>query len=168
MQRYIWSRLNNQQVGAYTEYFVKMELTMFGFQVYGTEVDDRGIDFVARHESGPFIEVQVKSLRPRSSGYVFMQKEKFMLREGLFLALGLLFEGQPPELYLVPSSTWQEPAGIFVSRDYEGRKSKPEWGLNISKKNMSALEPYRFERSVSKLIEETANSALQPTSFASG
>ncbi len=74
MQRYNWSRLNRQQVGAYTEYFVKMELTMYGFQVYSTEVDDRGIDFVARYEEGPFIEVQVKSLR--SAGYVFMQKDK--------------------------------------------------------------------------------------------
>ena len=88
MQRYTWSRLNKQQVGAYTEYFVKMELTMYGFQVYGTEVDDRGIDFVARHDRGPFIEVQVKSLRP--IGYVFMQKDKFTLREHLYLALGLL------------------------------------------------------------------------------
>jgi hypothetical protein len=36
MQRYQWSRLNKQQVGAYAEYFVKMELTMYGFQVYET------------------------------------------------------------------------------------------------------------------------------------
>ncbi|MEN6495356.1 MAG: hypothetical protein ABFD16_13835 [Thermoguttaceae bacterium] len=163
MQRYVWSRLNNQQVGAYTEYFVKMELTMFGFQVYRTEVDDRGIDFVAKYESGPFIEVQVKSLRPRPSGYVFMQKEKFMPRTGLFLALGLLFEEHPPELYLIPSMIWAEPASIFVSRDYEGLKSKPEWGLNVSKRNMAALEPFRFEVVVAKLIEETANKPLEPT-----
>ena len=74
MQRYQWSRLNGQQVGAYTEYFVKMELTIYGFQFYSSEVDDRSIDFVARHERGPFIEVQVKSLR--SLGYVFMEKSR--------------------------------------------------------------------------------------------
>ena len=34
MQRYDWDRLNKLQVGAYAEYFVKMELTMYGFQVY--------------------------------------------------------------------------------------------------------------------------------------
>ncbi len=62
LKRYQWSRLNKQQVGAYTEYFVKMELTMYGFQVYKTEVDDRGIDFVARYEQGPFLEIQVKSV----------------------------------------------------------------------------------------------------------
>ena len=42
MPRYNWKPLNNQQVGSYVEYFVKMELTMYGFEVYTTEVDDRG------------------------------------------------------------------------------------------------------------------------------
>jgi hypothetical protein len=41
MQRYIWSKLNNLQVGKFAEYFVKMELAMYGFLVYCTEVDDR-------------------------------------------------------------------------------------------------------------------------------
>ena len=77
INRYLWSHLNTQQVGTYAEYFVKMELTMFGFQVYSTEVDDRGIDFVARKGNGPFMEVQVKSLR--QFGYVFMHKSKFEL-----------------------------------------------------------------------------------------
>jgi hypothetical protein len=127
------------------------ELTMCGFQVYTTEVDDRGIDFVARYEQGPFIEVQVKSLR--STGYVFMQKDKFMLRKSLYLALGLLFEGQPPELYLIPSLVWEKPDAVFVSRDYVGLKSKPEWGLNLSKKHLSMLDPYRFEQTVNSLCQ---------------
>ncbi len=151
MQRYTWSHLNKQQVGTYTEYFVKMELTMCGFQVYTTEVDDRGIDFVARYEQGPFIEVQVKSLR--NTGYVFMQKDKFILRKSLYLALGLLFEGQPPELYLIPSLVWEKPDAVFVSRDYVGLKSKPEWGLNLSKKHLSMLDPYRFEQTVNSLCQ---------------
>ena len=71
--RYNWKNLNRQQVGAFSEYFVKMELTMFGFQVYSTEVDDRGIDFVVRYEDGPFLSIQVKSIREK--GYVFIQKE---------------------------------------------------------------------------------------------
>jgi hypothetical protein len=116
MERYVWSRLNNQQVGSYTEYFVKMELTMFGFQVYGTEVDDRGIDFVARHEDDPFIEVQVKSLR--SMGYVFMQKEKFTLQPFRYLAFGLLLDGQRPDIYHIQSMVWQQPNTVFVSREY--------------------------------------------------
>ena len=71
--RYNWKALNRQQVGTFSEYFVKMELTMLGFQVYSTEVDDRGIDFVVRYEKGPFLSIQVKSIREK--GYVFMRRK---------------------------------------------------------------------------------------------
>lgn len=151
MPRYLWKPLNKQQVGAYTEYFVKMELTMYGFQVYETEVDDRGIDFIARFQRGPFLEIQVKSLR--SLGYVFVEKEKFHLYENNYLALGLLMEGQPPELFLLPSLVWRSPNALVVERNYEGLKSKPEWGLNISKKNMPALREYAFEAMIQKLLD---------------
>jgi hypothetical protein len=155
MQKYLWSLLNNQQVGMYTEYFVKMELTMYGFQVYGTEVDSRGIDFIARYENGPFLQVQVKSLR-KTPNYVFMHKAKFALHEQNYLALGLLFEGKPPSLYLIPSTIWTMPNLVFVERNYEGLKSKPEWGLNISQKNLQVLEPFFFESTVERLIAQAS------------
>jgi hypothetical protein len=113
---YQWGRLSKQQAGAYTEYFVKMELTMYGFQVYTSEVDDRGVDFVARYGCGPFVQVQVKSLR--SLGYVFMRKSKLALDEHTFIAFGLLLEDKPPLLYLIPSTVWKTPGTTFVSRDY--------------------------------------------------
>lgn len=151
MPRHQWSNLNKQQVGAYAEYFVKMELTMHGFQVYSTEVDDRGIDFVARREDGPFIEVQVKSLR--STGYVFMQKSKFPIREHMYLALVLFTENEAPRLFLIPSTTWLAPNEAFVGREYgaEGQTSKPEWGINLSKKNMPYIAPYEFDVTVGAL-----------------
>jgi hypothetical protein len=155
MQRYIWSKLTNQQVGKFAEFFVKMELAMYGFQVYCTEVDDRGIDFVARYNKGPFIELQVKYLR--SFGYVFMHKEKLLSREQLYLALGLLLERQPPELFLIPSTAWENGNAMFVSHEYEGLESKPEWGLKISKENIPLLELYRFEKMVVGMIGETPN-----------
>lgn len=146
MSRYIWSALNHLQVGAYAEYFVKMELTMHGFQVYNTEVDDHGIDFVARLADGPFIEVQVKSIR--ELGYVFLPKQRFTLRPNLYCAFVLLTEGKPPDLYLVPATAWLEPNTLLVDHDYKGLKSPPEYGLNVSKKNMPLLEQYRFEQTV--------------------
>jgi hypothetical protein len=149
MKRYIWSHLNNLQVGKYTEYFVKMELTMYGFEVYSTEVDDRGIDFVARRDGGPFVEVQVKSRR--GSEYVFMRKSEFELRDNLYLAFGLLRESKPPALYLIPSRVWESPNALFVSRDYAGLESAPEWGMNVSQKNMPLLNSFRFKTTVNKL-----------------
>ena len=152
MKKYNWEPLNRQQVGAFSEYFVKMELTMYGFQVYTTEVDDRGIDFVTKYENGPYLEIQVKSVR--STGYVFMQKEKFKLNKNLFLALAIFNQDEQPNLYLIPSTVWEKPDSVFVDRNYENLKSKPEWGINISNKNIPSLEKFCFEKTVSDLIEK--------------
>jgi hypothetical protein len=157
LERYKWSLLTKQQVGAYVEYFVKMELTMFGFHVYGTEVDDRGVDFIAQFGDGPFLKIQVKSVR--DSGYVFMEKSKFSLHEHRLLAFGLLIEGQPPNLFLIPSLEWRSPNALLRDRDYGGElKSAPEWGMNISKKNLTLLAAYSFEKTARAIIQLSESS----------
>jgi hypothetical protein len=144
-------------VGRFAEYFVKMEFALYGFQVYTAEVDDRGIDFIVRHESGGFYEVQVKS--SRGLNYVFMQKDKFPLRPDRLAAVVILVEDKEPDLYLIPASAWESPNALLVSRDYEGKQSKPEWGLNLSVKNLQLLANFRFDRTVGSLVQ-SGDSAL--------
>ena len=55
--------LNKNQLGRYGEYFVKMEFTRLGLDVYSPEVDDKGIDCIVRTSTGRFFEIQVKSAR---------------------------------------------------------------------------------------------------------
>jgi len=105
MNRYNWSRLNHLQVGKYAEYFVKMEFTLWGFDVYSSEVDDRGIDFVIRKDDTTYYDVQVKSIRDLN--YVFFPKASFVLRPNLLAAVVVLIEGEPPALYLIPSGAWK-------------------------------------------------------------
>jgi hypothetical protein len=154
MGRYTWSRLNHLQVGRFAEYFVKMEFALYGFEVYTAEVDDRGIDFVVRHEPARFYEVQVKSVR--GLNYVFMLKDKFPLRPDRIAAVVILLEEKPPELYLIPAVAWKQPNALLVSRDYEGKQSEPEWGLNLSAKNLPLLAGYRFDGVVTSLMQGPA------------
>jgi len=72
-----WFQLNSLQLGRYGEYYAKMEFASYGMDVYTSEVDDHGVDFVAKTKSGKFIEIQVKSIRVEKTGYVFMTKEHF-------------------------------------------------------------------------------------------
>ncbi|WP_289600611.1 hypothetical protein [Allofournierella massiliensis] len=61
----------------------------------------------------------------------------------------LLFSnGYLPDCYVIPSQTWTIPNALFVERNYDkpGQKSAPEWGINLSKKNLPLLEPYKEER----------------------
>lgn len=144
-----WSRLNHMQLGRYAEYLVMMEFTASGFDVYRAEVDDKGIDFVIRQGADAFYDVQVKSVRRLN--YVFMRKSKFEPRPNMLLALVLFDDGQEPDAYLIPSIEWLRPSGLLVDRDYPKGKSSPEWGINLSRTNLSLLEPYRWEVRVSEL-----------------
>jgi hypothetical protein len=153
MKKYAWSELNSLQIGKYAEYFVKMEFTQYGFDVYSSEVDDRGIDFVVRKERTNsmtnYYDVQVKSVR--ENGYVFFPKDKFNLRGNLLAAVVIFPEGEMPQVHLIPSLAWKTIDALLVSHDYEGKKSDPEWGLNISKKNMPLLERFTFQETVKHL-----------------
>lgn len=141
----LWSRkeLTAQKLGAFCEYYAKMTLISYGISVYSSEIDDHGIDFVAETRKG-FLKFQVKGVRS-SSQYVFMRKEYFNIEDdAMFLFLLLLTDGEHPDIYIIPASAWRQESTVFVSHDYEGKKSRPEYGVNISKKNMPELEKYRI------------------------
>jgi hypothetical protein len=143
MERYSWKAIRPLHLGRYAEYFVKMECARAGLDVYTSDVDDRGIDFVIRRDVGRYYDVQVKSIR--NMNYVYLAKSVFDLRPGLLLAFVNFREGQPPDLYLIPATAWMSPNALFVDRDYgSDRKSAPEWGMNLSVRNLPLLEPYRF------------------------
>ena len=101
MGNYTWKHLNNIQIGRYAEYFVKMELTLYGLEIYSSDIDDRGIDFVAKSLSSRYYDFQVKSVR--NNNYIFFQKSKFVLRDNLIASIVLFIENQKPLLYLIPS-----------------------------------------------------------------
>lgn len=149
MDKYNWHRLTPLQLGRYAEYFAKMEFTLHDFAVYTADVDDQGIDFVVRRSSDRYYDVQVKSCR--NLNYIFFRKDKFNLRPNLLAVIVLFIDGKAPGLYLIPSTAWSEPNALLVSRDYAGKKSKPEWGLNLSQKNLSLLTRFLFDAVVQDL-----------------
>jgi hypothetical protein len=139
-----WSKLNRIRLGKYAEYLVKTELLKHGIDVYSAEVDDKGIDLVLRRDSRQYYDVQVKSARGLGS-YIFFPKDKFELRENLYASIVLFQEGLEPSFYLIPSLDWRKPTALLRDMEYEGLKSRPEYGVNVSKKNPPLLEKYRLE-----------------------
>ncbi|AMP98899.1 hypothetical protein AY601_1993 [Pedobacter cryoconitis] len=149
-----YNNLHHLQVGRIGEYWIKLMLTMQGFDTYYSDVDNKAIDFVVRLDNSKHIDIQVKTIRLKKSSYVFVTKKSWaeheMSRANLYLALVILKEDQYPESYLIPSSAWLRPDELFCDRKYQekGLKSLDEWGLNISTKNMHLLDPYKLEKQV--------------------
>ena len=136
-----WSELSSQQLGRYAEYYAMMEFASYGYEIYSSEVDDHGVDFVAKID-GTFYEVQVKSMFKTT--YTFNLKSKMSNTDKTRLVCLLRFvDGVLPEVYVIPAVAWQRPNAVLVDRNYEGStKSKPEWGIQYSQKNKYLLEPY--------------------------
>jgi len=152
MPKMVWSKLNHLQIGRYAEYYAKMEFTSYGFDVYSSEVDDHGVDFVAKPpKSSNFYEVQVKSVR--NFGYVFLPKTKMQISANRLVCYMNFIDGNLPTVYVIPATAWLAPNAVLVDRKYDkpGQKSEPEWGINISHKNLQLLDPYKAEISLEAL-----------------
>lgn len=151
-----WKSLSQKsklKFGTYGEYYAKMEFASYGADVYTSEVDDHGIDFVCKLKDR-FLEIQVKSIQ-EGTGYVFMQKEYFDIEnENLFLCLLIFKQGCLPNLYLIPATEWKTTNALLVFRPYDkpGQTSKPEYGINISNKNMQYLDKYQFDTIIHQYI----------------
>jgi hypothetical protein len=141
-----WNELNHLQVGRYAEYYAMMEFTSYGYEVYKTEVDDHGVDFVVKApKTSEFYEVQVKSLR--KSNYVYIPKEKFPMDDHRLVCFLKFTDGRMPDVYLIPLTAWKAPNAVLVERNYgDDKKSDSEWGINYSEKNKHLLEPYFIEK----------------------
>ena len=142
-----WSKLNHLQLGRYAEYYAKMEFASYGFEVYTSEVDDHGVDFIAKQPGEKrFYEVQVKSVR--DYGYIYMAKSKMseLLEDRLVCYLHFI-DGQLPDVFVIPAIAWKNPNAVLVDRKYDkpGQKSEPECGINISKKNYNLLDEYKAD-----------------------
>jgi hypothetical protein len=141
------------QLGRYAEYYAKMEFASYGFEVYTSEVDDRGIDFVCRKD-GKWFEVQVKAIRKYN--YVFMRKEHMDIESRERLNCILRFEdGTLPEVYIIPATAWKTPTALLCGRDYEGGKSVPEWGINVSRRNMPLLRAFEASSQLAAICQST-------------
>lgn len=138
-----WSTLTRLQLGQYGEYYAKMEFASYGYDVYTSEVDEHGVDFVAKSPvDGKYYEIQVKSLR--NKGYVFVPKKQMCFSDTRLVVLVLFVDGSIPACYVIPSTEWITPNVLLVDRAYDkpGQKSRPEFGINLSQKNLSLLQKY--------------------------
>jgi hypothetical protein len=136
-----WAHLSTQQIGRVAEYMARIEFTRQGYRVYTPDVDDAGVDMLVHREDRGYLRVQVKSLR--SASYVFMRKSYFQPVDDLALCL-ILIGDDGARMFLVPATRWLSPDSVFVSRDYEGLKSAPEFGVSLTKKGLAALQEFAF------------------------
>lgn len=122
-----------------------------GFDVFSTEVDDKGVDLVVKNELGKYFDIQVKT---SNQTYVFMRKEVFKPRTNLYVALLILDKKEDQFFILIPSLDFKnKPLPTFLKdKDYEDKKSQPEYGIDLSDKHLGGIvERYAFSKIIGNL-----------------
>lgn len=146
-----WERLSPLQLGQFGEYYAKMEFASYGYEVYTSEVDDHGVDFIAKDkDTGIFYEVQVKSLY--KSNYSYIDKKKLVLDDRHLVCVLHFICHQLPRVYVLPAAAWKHPNAALPDYEYDDPKlkSKPEWGVRLAEKNLPLIEKYKAEKFLQK------------------
>lgn len=139
-KNYTWDHLDNIQLFKYAEYFVKMELTRYGLNIYDQEKGNKEADFCAKTSSLRHYDFQVRTVK--NFNYIAFPKSNFVPRDNLIAVVVIFVEDDEPYLFFIPSRAWETPGKLFVSRE---NGNGPEWGLNLSNENRKLLEPYSPE-----------------------
>lgn len=148
MLRTSYKHLNTVQKGSVGEAFSKLAFTLEGFEVYDTEYDDRGIDFVVRNSSGKYFSVQVKATDETSNP--FIKQSKFDSSQEFVLCAVRLLEGEPPKAYLACGSDWE--TGLeCLSFNSGGGETGPYYEMRFSAKYREQLAQLEFRTYVEKL-----------------
>jgi hypothetical protein len=148
MFRTSYSHLNTIQKGHFGEAVAKMAFTLEGYEVYTTEFDDRGIDFVIRSPEGNFYSVQVKTTGQSANPCIYARK--FEASDRFLFFHVRLKEGEPPVLYTALGHEWGG-ALECLSHNEGGGHSGAYYEIRFADKYAGELETLRFENYVERL-----------------
>lgn len=149
---------NKLYVGQFGAQLIKLNFIINSVDIYEPHIDDKGIDFIARVNDKNLFEVQVKTVRLKKDSYTFIPKHIWNneLRKNMYVAFVVLQQGISPTLLLIPAIAWKTDLTnkIFSDRNYEGKKSKPEWGITLNPKNLLYLsDKYDFDKTLDKMMK---------------
>ena len=139
-----WSELSRLQLGQYGEYYAMMEFASYGCDVYTSQVDDHGVDFVAKI-NGKFYEVQVKSVR--GNGPANILRKHMDVNDEFRLVCYLNFSDETlPSIYIIPAIAWKS-----LNKVLKYHERDDYWAISYSENKKELLAAYEAVEFFSKL-----------------
>lgn len=129
--------LNNHELNK-----VSKNVVIAKFKEYGCQIIENERTLSIKSPNGRFIEIIVKSIRRPTEYVLILKKHMNPEQSNLYVSLVLYLEGTKPDLYLIPAEAFLNPNDLL--RDRPNYK-EPEFGMNLSNKNMPLLLPYKLE-----------------------
>ncbi|MCM0648435.1 hypothetical protein NBE98_08615 [Clostridium swellfunianum] len=149
MQSNLFS-MSTTELGKYSKVFLRDKLKTLGLDLMDNNLDDANICAKVKDK---YYKFKVKSIRKPSTGYIKIKKKDIdTTDESLFIATILFYNNGISKIFLIPAVDLTKDNDLFRSRDYPKGKSTPEWGLNVTEKNMDTLNQYEISEMLKKLV----------------
>lgn len=139
------------------EQFVKQELMKAGLEVFASESDNRGVDFIVKAPSGKYHELFLQPINLDFARSVKIPKGDLgELKDNLWIALVFVMKGIGPVLHLIPSKILESPDNyIFFDHEQDVRfKHLSNWEIKVFQKSIGELSKYSLTNMVSKLVRK--------------
>lgn len=139
-----WERLSATELNEHSRALFSNELTRRGLRVYAGSKGPLEVHDTGRRRW----ELAVRS--SRNNSYSYVGKRSFPMADQRLVGLAQYQPGTDPWLLVIPLRLWDAPWGqlgdVLKQRDYEGKASEPEWGID-SRRQLLSL--FRLEEVVS-------------------
>jgi len=142
-----WERLGRLELIGYGKDLVTERLEHLGCAVArpSNAVDGR---LSVQTSGGRSVEVFIST--QRVGGYAFWTKRRLQPSRERFAVVVVLGDAPEPDVFLVPSTEWLEAVEPLTDRDYEGRKSEPEYGIELTPTALPLLARYAWTHAAAR------------------
>ncbi|MEM6736882.1 MAG: hypothetical protein AAF620_12530 [Bacteroidota bacterium] len=123
-------------------------------EVFASESESRGVDFIIKTQSGKYHELYLQPINLEKDRSVKIQKEDLgELKDNLWIALVLFMKEMEPVLHLIPSKILETPDDyIFIDNEQGERfKQLSNWEIKVFTKAIPELSKYSLSNMLSKL-----------------
>jgi len=141
-------------------YYSKYEKNGLTNQYIKQYLNKMNIEYKEKEKS--FFEIKISDAiytlksRTYNGHYVLVEKSEIPnLSPNIMIALVEWINDKPSNLYFIPMSEWENSGlTILKDRNYEGLKSKPEWGIDINQTNKHELNQFLANKIIKSIKKE--------------
>ncbi|MEM7549491.1 MAG: hypothetical protein AAF363_07450 [Bacteroidota bacterium] len=136
------------------EQFVKQELMKAGLEVFASESENRGVDFIIKTPSGKYHELFLQPINLDFTRSVKIPKNDLgELKDNLWIVLVFVMKGMEPVLHLIASKVLQSPDNYIFFEHEQGERFKhlSNWEIKVFQKGIGELSKYSLTSMISKL-----------------
>ncbi len=141
------------QLNKYAQHFIKQEFTRYSLEFSQNKSGREGVDFILETNTGNQHEIYLQPINLNKERSVKILKQDLgEPKDTFWVALVLIFDKEPINLYLIPSKTLATPDDfVFIENKVSSFPHLSNWEIKVFKNGMQKLSEFSLENMLDQL-----------------